>query len=256
MHLAAAIVASVDGPEDPAAVRQRYANELAALHAVAVRNLRYATSDMEFVYVLEALMAFENGGVWQRNLHWLASGEAEIDCPSCGEHLVLDLEGPDFLMASFTDPFLAPTTVAPVEHAEATMENRLLVLSQAHGRPAVAGKLPRLSGAQPAHAAERRSTYPKRSSETGITCKRKHSSSDGKPTRHLPRSVRRRNGCRGVAGDRRRIQLSCSDSGARAIQRSASKGNWSKTSPLPDPRRRSTRPITYRRHRREVGHDR
>ncbi|MBW6436949.1 hypothetical protein KZ829_24710 [Actinoplanes hulinensis] len=146
MHLAAAIVASLDGPEDPAVVRQRYENELAALHAVAVQNLQYATSDMEFIYALEALMTFENGDIWQRNLHWLANGEAELDCPSCGEHLLLDLEGPDFSMASFGDASLAPTAVAPVKHAEATIEGRLQALLQAHGRPAVTGKLLYLFG--------------------------------------------------------------------------------------------------------------
>jgi hypothetical protein len=34
LHLAAAIIASTDGPEHPASIRQRYANEIANLDAV------------------------------------------------------------------------------------------------------------------------------------------------------------------------------------------------------------------------------
>jgi hypothetical protein len=91
-------------------------------------------------------MAFENGGVWQRDLEWLANGEAELDCPSCGEHLLVDLDGPDFQVASFTDASLAPTAVTPIEPPTATIEGRLLALAHGNDRPAVAAKLPYLFG--------------------------------------------------------------------------------------------------------------
>jgi hypothetical protein len=146
LHLAASIIASTEGPENPALVRQRYEHELADLRAVAVRNLQHAKSDIEFVYGLEALMAFENGGVWQRNLDQLANGEAELDCPSCSEHLLLDLDGPDFQMASFADASLAPTAVTPVEPSAATIEGRLLALAHTNNRPALVAKLPYLFG--------------------------------------------------------------------------------------------------------------
>lgn len=146
LHLAAVIVASTDGPEDPAVVRERYERELADLHVVAVRNLPYATSDTEFVYALEALMAFEDGGVWQRNLFWLANDEAEIDCPYCDEHLLLNLEGPDYSTASFASDSSAPTAVVPVEHSSVTVEGRLLTLARANDRPAVADRLRYLFG--------------------------------------------------------------------------------------------------------------
>src|SRR5262249_15331167 len=56
LHLAAAIIASKDGPEDPAAVRRRHADALAELRAVAEANLPHARDDTEFAYGLQALM--------------------------------------------------------------------------------------------------------------------------------------------------------------------------------------------------------
>jgi len=146
LDLAASIIASTDGPEDSALVRQRYEHELTDLRAVAARNLQHAKDDIEFVYGLQALMAFENGGVWQRKLVWLANGEAELDCPSCDEHLLLDLDGPDLQVASFADTSFAPTAVTPVEPSAATIEGRLLALAHANNRPALAAKLPYLFG--------------------------------------------------------------------------------------------------------------
>jgi hypothetical protein len=146
LHLAASIIASNDGPEDSAVIRRRYQHEVADLRAVAARNLQHAKDDIEFVYGLEVLMAFENGGVWQRNLHCLANGEAELECPSCGEFLLLGLDGPEFRMESFADGSPAPTAVMPVEPSAATVEGRLLALAHANDRPAVAGKLPFLFG--------------------------------------------------------------------------------------------------------------
>jgi hypothetical protein len=144
LHLAASIIAANDGPEDPALVRQRYEQELTDLRALAAANLQYAKDDIEFVYGLEVLMAFEDGGVWQRNLSCLANGEAEIDCPSCDEHLLVDLDGSDFQVASFTDASLASTAITPTEPSATTIEGRLLAL--ANNRPALSAKLPYLFG--------------------------------------------------------------------------------------------------------------
>ena len=146
LHLAAAIIASNDGPGDSASVRQRYENEIAELRTVAARNLQHAKDDIEFVYGLQALMAFEDGGVWQRNLQCIADGELELDCPSCGEHLLLGLDGPEFRVESFSDASLAPTAVTPGVPPGATVEGRLLALAHANDRPAVANKLPYLFG--------------------------------------------------------------------------------------------------------------
>jgi hypothetical protein len=63
LHLAAAVVASNDGPDEATAVCRRYQNELRVLRDVAERNLAHADGDTEFVYGLHSLMAFEDRGV-------------------------------------------------------------------------------------------------------------------------------------------------------------------------------------------------
>jgi hypothetical protein len=144
LHLAAAIIASNDGPEDTVAVRQRYEHEVADLRAVASRNLQHARDDTEFVYGLQALMAFEDGGVWQRTLDYLADGEASLECPSCGEDLLLSLDDPTPLVSSFSDASLTPTAATPREPSAPTVEGCLLSLAQANDRTAIAAKLPYL----------------------------------------------------------------------------------------------------------------
>jgi hypothetical protein len=146
LHLAAMIVAATDGPDGSATVRRRYKSEIADLKAMAIRNLPYSKDDTEFIYGLQALMAFEDGGVWQRTLPWLANGELELDCPTCAEHLLVSLEGPAITVESFGDSSLAATTVTPVEPPSATVEGRLLALARDHERPGVAVKLPYLFG--------------------------------------------------------------------------------------------------------------
>lgn len=145
LYLAAAIVAS-GGPSDPAVVRQQHSDSLRRLRDLAERQLALASGDVDFVYRLEALMAFEDGDVWQRNLANFANGELELECPGCGEPLLLNLDGPPFRLINFFDGSIAPTHVQPVEPGEATVEGRLLALARAHGRFEVAGKLPVLFG--------------------------------------------------------------------------------------------------------------
>jgi hypothetical protein len=146
LHLAAAILASNDGPEDNAVIRRCYEREVADLRTVATRNLRHATDDAEFVYGLQALMAFEDGGIWQRTLDCLANGEVTLECPSCAEDLLLNLDSPKPRVASFADASLSPTAVTPLEPPAPTIEGRLLVLAQTNDRTAIAAKLPYLFG--------------------------------------------------------------------------------------------------------------
>jgi len=146
LHLAAAILASNAGSGEAASVRQRYAREIADLRAIAARNLQYAVDDAAFVYGLQALMAFEDGGVWQRHLDCLASGELELDCPSCGEHLLLRLDEPEVTLESYADGSLAPSAVTPIQPVTATVEGHPLALARANIRPAVADRLSYLFG--------------------------------------------------------------------------------------------------------------
>ena len=146
MHLAADIIASTDGPEPPAVIRQRYESAVSGLRAIAEENLSHARDDTEFVYGLQALMAFENGGVWQRNLHFIADDEAEFGCPACAEDLLLNLDTPPFRVRSFADASLAPTAAGPVEPPTQTPEGRLLTLARGEGRADVAERLLTLFG--------------------------------------------------------------------------------------------------------------
>jgi hypothetical protein len=95
LALAAAIIASNDDRGVIAQVRRQYAAELAALRDMAERNLALADDPAEFVYALQALLAFDDVPVWQRELEGLVGGEFEFDCPSCGDQVLLALDGPD-----------------------------------------------------------------------------------------------------------------------------------------------------------------
>ena len=141
LDLASAIVASTDGPLDPAVVRQEHAETLRRLHDVAYRNLPLAVGDAEFVYGLQALMAFEDGGVWQRHLNHVADGELPLECPNCGEFLILNLDGPEYTLTNYTDGSIPPTPVRPTEPAEGSVGGRMLALSRSLGRSEVASKL-------------------------------------------------------------------------------------------------------------------
>lgn len=146
VHLVACIVAATDGPSDSPDIRGRYSVELGGLRDMAERCLALAADDTEFLYGLEALMAFENGGVWQRNLNHVADGELPFDCPDCGEFLLLDLEGPEFLLKNFSDGFVAPTRVDAIEPTDGSDEARLIRLARAHRRGNVAEKFRHLFG--------------------------------------------------------------------------------------------------------------
>jgi len=146
MHLAAGIVASEEGPEATDVVRARYAAELAELRDVAERSLPLAEDDVDFVYGLQALMAFENGGPWQHSLHVLADGEASLGCPSCSEDLLLNLDAPPFEVRIFAGGDLVPGVARPIEPEPSTPEDRLLVLARAHGKGTVEARLRLLFG--------------------------------------------------------------------------------------------------------------
>lgn len=141
LDLAAAIVASTDRPAEGVDVRQQHAQELSLLRDLTERNLALAANDTEFIYGLQALMAFEDGGVWQRELNHLADGELPLECPSCGEFLLLNLNGPEFTLANVSDASVPATPVQPVEPHGDAVGARILALAQAHSRPDVAARI-------------------------------------------------------------------------------------------------------------------
>jgi hypothetical protein len=146
LHLAAAIVASNDGPQDRSAVRRRYDNELSVLRDLAERNLAHATGDVEFVYGLQALMAFEDAVVWQRHLESVADGELSLQCPGCGDDLLVPLDGAEFNVVSFGDASVSPTPVIPADPPDSGEAARILALARASGRDEVAARVRYLFG--------------------------------------------------------------------------------------------------------------
>lgn len=141
LDLASAIVASTDGPRDSADVRAECAASLQRLHELAQRNLPLAHDDTEFVYGLQAVLAFEDGGVWQRNLNYVADDELPIECPYCNEFLVLVLSGQEYVLANYSDGSVAHTVVSPVEPSTGSTEERILSTTRSLGRKATADKL-------------------------------------------------------------------------------------------------------------------
>lgn len=141
LDLASGIVASTDGPRDPAEVRTEWAAVLDRLHDLARRNLPLAADDTEFIYGLQALLAFENGGVWQRRLNHVADGELPLECPHCDEFLLLNLEGPEYLLSDYSGAAVAPTPVHPAEPRADSIEGRILATTRSLGRTEAAAKL-------------------------------------------------------------------------------------------------------------------
>lgn len=140
LQLVGSIVASTDGPEPSTTVRSRYSREIADLRGIAEQTLSVATSDAEFLYAVETLMAFEDGGRWQRDLNYVANGEVPLDCPTCAEHLLLHLEvEPPWLSAWDTEAGGVPVESRAPEPG--TVEARIIDLATENGRHDVARTL-------------------------------------------------------------------------------------------------------------------
>lgn len=146
LHLAATVVASDDDPEIVDAVRRKYAGELAILRDHAEANLALATGSADFIYGLQALMAFEGTSPWNRELEALSDEELTVDCPSCSESLTICFES---LPATITAPDdgSPATAVAPAIPGELRGSTaRLHALALRHGRVAVSEAMLSLFG--------------------------------------------------------------------------------------------------------------
>jgi hypothetical protein len=147
LFLATCIVASSDGPEEPAAVRARYADTIRALHEVAEALVPFAADDTDFIYRAQAVLATESDSVWATRLYALANQELEFACPGCDEQLLMGLEASPVLVKQFDDASVGETTVAPADPGRITgSEARVYELATAHRRPHVAKQLLDLFG--------------------------------------------------------------------------------------------------------------
>ncbi|MFI0410544.1 hypothetical protein [Actinomadura sp. 3N508] len=80
-------------------VRERYSAQISVLRGLIDDSLRAQAGSEDsgnYVYLLQALMAFEGVDVWDSHLENLASEEYEVSCPSCGVDLFLVLSDPEY----------------------------------------------------------------------------------------------------------------------------------------------------------------
>ena len=139
LDLAAAILSSTDGPVAPDVVRREHAETIRRLLTLAEANLPRASTDIELVHALQALLAFEDAGTWQRHLDGLADGELPLTCPQCGAFLVVDLTGDEPHVRDDTDASVATTPVRPGDPPKGSLGARML--AHAADRPTVTHRL-------------------------------------------------------------------------------------------------------------------
>ena len=101
-----------------------------------------------FVYALQSVAVFEYLGVWQRNVDRLVDGEFEIECPTCSEHLYLEVgDGPPFVTTDPDAPAECGTPITPASSDQlADPEEHLLQLALQHDQPELAAWLLTLYG--------------------------------------------------------------------------------------------------------------
>ncbi len=146
LFLAAGIIASNDPPDAVEEARRRYRAEIADLRDIAERNLSASHGCRDFVYSLQTLAAFENLGIWQRELESLSDEELQLDCPACHRHLYLNLETAQFTVST-DDATLPETRIVPARETDLTgADARLASLARQHEQDAVAIGLLHLFG--------------------------------------------------------------------------------------------------------------
>jgi hypothetical protein len=147
LFLAAAIVASTDGPPERNDVRAIYAGNLAGLALVAVEKLRLAIRPADFVWALQNVAALEDLSIWQRNLECLANEEVELECPHCCDHVYLEFEGTDLVATLDPDDTAAGLLVTPAAEPDLDApEARLLALAEQNAQPDIAEQLLQIFG--------------------------------------------------------------------------------------------------------------
>jgi len=146
--LAAGIIASGDGPEGTSLVRSRYAQQIRHFSTIAQVSLGLAEEPVDFVYALQSLAVFEDLGVWQRTVDRLVDGEFEAECPTCSDHLYLEVgDGRPFVTTDPDAPAECGTPMTPPNPDQlAESEERLLHLALQHNQLEVAAWLLPLFG--------------------------------------------------------------------------------------------------------------
>jgi hypothetical protein len=148
LGLASAIISSTDRPSDVADPRGIYGPPIRTMRDLAEANLARADGSTDYMYCLQILMAFENVPVLQTHLGSLANGEVELECPHCGEGLLVGLGEPDYRVRPFHRAHNeSPTPLRPASPNDLDRgASRAHDLATAHGQLGVAEKMLYLLG--------------------------------------------------------------------------------------------------------------
>jgi len=147
LFLFAAIIASTDGPPEIAEARDRYATQIAGLVPIAEHKLDLVGERSDVAWALQTVAALEDLSVWQRELQGLANEEIELECPTCGDHVYLELVGDDLVATADPTDTRQSRSVRRAHPADlAAPEARLLELCLSHGHVTVAAELLALFG--------------------------------------------------------------------------------------------------------------
>jgi len=151
LALAAAIFAGDNQSSDFAHMRATYANELSSLRALTAETLRTnGIAREDFIYVLQAALAFDGIRPWDLTLDRLNDGEFEAICPNCGTPLFVAI-GDYGVFTSFEDYALNENVrkgmLYPAQASELTgVGQRLYYSALEGGHPDVAEMLTYLFG--------------------------------------------------------------------------------------------------------------
>lgn len=147
LFLAAAILASTDGPLDRETVRAEYAEQVEALRPVALHKLGMTTDPTGFIYALQNVAVLEGFGVWQQELEGLANQEVEADCPACGDHVYLELADDMAIASLHPDDSDAGTRLEPATRSDLMLpESTLYDLAGTYGHQELQRQLLQIFG--------------------------------------------------------------------------------------------------------------
>jgi len=152
--LAAAIVSSTDTPWDAPNVRTSHGAQierLAALAAEALAHPGLASDSTTYVYVLQALLAFEGIEVWGEQLQGINDEEYEVPCPHCDTENFVAIGSYgyfttlDSMYMRNTEARREPLQPEPLADLSA-LPARLRAQAMADGHTEVADKIPYVFG--------------------------------------------------------------------------------------------------------------
>ncbi|GAA1864825.1 hypothetical protein [Actinomadura bangladeshensis] len=151
LALAAAIVAGEDQPHDAGDVRARHAADIDALGRIATRMLPTASDRYTYVYLLQAVLAFEGVPVWGHRLEDVNNDEYEIECPECSAVMFVAFGDDGHFSCTGDYAIGADVPKLPLRPAAPEtltgLPERLHTTAHAHGQEDVAVRLTYLFGA-------------------------------------------------------------------------------------------------------------